>query len=193
MTKLVFKLCVRNFSTFFDSSGRVFLIIQTFQLAIQVKVKTFVFDFAKSKDAKEYQSMIEDVNKLEVGILVNNVGTKYTHPEPLHGMKDDLSDISNIIAVNTMPVTLLTSALLPQMVQRKGGVVVNISSFSGLYPMSHWSVYSSTKQYVRWLSNILRQEYARKGVIVQTICPVFVVTNLTKVDWTPKVCIVCSA
>ncbi|PAV73096.1 hypothetical protein WR25_01006 [Diploscapter pachys] len=145
-----------------------------------VKVKTFVFDFAKSKDAKEYQSMIEDVNKLEVGILINNVGTKYTHPELLHGMKDDLSDISNIIAVNTMPVTLLTSALLPQMVQRKGGVVVNISSFSGLYPMSHWSVYSSTKQYVRWLSNILRQEYARKGIIVQTICPGLVVTNMTK-------------
>lgn len=125
--------------------------------------------------------MIEDLNKFEVGILINNVGIKYTHPEPLHGMKDDLSDISNIIAVNTMPVTLLTSALLPQMVQRKGGVVVNISSLSGLYPMSHWSVYSSTKQYIRWFSNILRQEYASKGIIIQSICPGFVVSNMTKV------------
>ena len=153
-----------------------------FQLTIQVKIETFAFDFAKSKDVKEYQPMIEDLDNLEVGILINNVGIKYTHPELLHGMKDDLSDISNIIAVNTMPVTLLTSALLPQMVQRKGGVVVNISSFSGLYPMSHWSVYSSTKQYVRWLSDILRQEYARKGIIVQTICPIFVISNMTRVD-----------
>ena len=78
MPKLVLKLCVRHF---FDSSGRVFLIIHMLQLAIQVKVKTFAFDFAKSKDAKEYQqSMIEDLNKLEVGVLINNVGTKKDDP-----------------------------------------------------------------------------------------------------------------
>ena len=47
-----------------------------FQLAIQVKVNTFVFDFAISKDGKEYQSMIEDLNKSEVGVLINDVGKK---------------------------------------------------------------------------------------------------------------------
>ncbi|PAV81861.1 hypothetical protein WR25_17306 [Diploscapter pachys] len=145
------------------------------------EVRTFAFDFARSMTRQDYQPMIDELNKLEVGVLVNNVGMSYDYPESLHKMEGGLDRVTDITVINTLPVTLLTAALLPQMVDRHAGIVVNLSSASANYPMALWAVYSSTKKYVQWLSEILRREYANKGITIQTISPMLVCSNMSKV------------
>ncbi|VDM66597.1 unnamed protein product [Strongylus vulgaris] len=67
------------------------------------------------------------------------------------------------------------------MLSRKKGVVVNVSSAAGYNHMPLWAVYSATKKYVTWLTEILRLEYANSGIVFQTICPMMVATKMSKV------------
>lgn len=78
-------------------------------------------------------------------------------------------------------MTILTSALLTQMVNRNKGIIVNVSSSAAYHELCYLAIYSASKKYVNWLSAILRKEYAHTGIIIQTVCPMMVSTKLSKV------------
>ena len=61
------------------------------------------------------------------------------------------------------------------MVERKSGVVINISSLSGLMPTPLLSVYSGTKAYVDMLTRGLAAEYLKLGITFQLVAPGYVV------------------
>ncbi|XGW15969.1 hypothetical protein V3C99_001435 [Haemonchus contortus] len=146
----------------------------------KVSVKTIAFDFcAGSVDA--YKPLLEALDKVDVGILVNNVGMSYEYPEILHEIEGGLQRIGNITTINTLPTTILTAHVIKQMLPRKKGIIVNVSSAACYNHMALWAVYSATKKYVTWLSQILRMEYADKGITIQTICPMMVATKMSKV------------
>ena len=79
----------------------------------------------------------------------------------------------NIISVNTM-----TALILPQMVERKSGVVINVSSLSGMMPTPMLSVYSATKAYVDMLTRGMTAEYKKLGITIQSVAPGYVVRYL---------------
>ena len=75
----------------------------------------------------------------------------------------------------------MTRIVLPQMVERKNGAIINISSLSAAFPTPLLTVYAGSKSYVDLFSQGLNREYGPKGITVQCILPGHVVSNMSKI------------
>ncbi|XP_061180286.1 very-long-chain 3-oxoacyl-CoA reductase-like [Saccostrea echinata] len=143
----------------------------------KVQTRIIVADFSKGLEL--YDSIREQLAGLEIGTLVNNVGMNY----PFHNYFLDVADreeyFMKMINVNVTAVTMMTSIVMPAMVERKKGAVINISSAGGLYPVPLLTVYSACKAYEIFFSRCIQSEYESKGIICQCVMPYFVVTNMS--------------
>lgn len=110
-----------------------------------VKTKYIVADFGEGKAI--YDSIRQEIQLLDVGVLVNNVGRMYDFPDELDNISEDL--IWQIININIGAVTLLSRAVIPQMKINKRGIIVNVSSGSECQPSPLMTVYGATKVYVK--------------------------------------------
>ena len=92
-----------------------------------VQCKTEVVDFGSfgQKDTKKMTDLLE---KIEVGVLVNNVGMSYPFPQWYHELTE--TEVQSLMTMNMESVVWMTRAVLPQMLSRKKGAVVNLSSAS---------------------------------------------------------------
>ncbi|MEU4521786.1 SDR family oxidoreductase [Amycolatopsis sp. NPDC024027] len=104
----------------------------------------------------------------QVDVLVNNAGLA-KGLEPAH--KADLQDWDEMIATNVRGLTHVTRALLPGMVERGRGHVINIGSIAGTYPYPGGNVYGATKAFVHQFSLNLRSDLHGTGVRVTNIEP----------------------
>ena len=103
-------------------------------------------------------------------ILVNNAGTELLGP--YH--RATPSAIEGLINLNLVSPMLLTRAVLPQMVARRRGHVVNLSSMAGKVGTPFAVTYTATKSALVGATSALRSEYRGTGVSFSVICPVFV-------------------
>lgn len=128
-------------------------------------------------------SSITEVNKAvesiqsELGntdILINNAGTG------TFGKFLELSPVQweNQIKVNLFGVYYATRAVLPQMIERKTGDIVNVSSTAGLTGAAVTSAYSASKFGVMGLTESLMQEVRKHNIRVTAMAPSTVVTEL---------------
>jgi short-subunit dehydrogenase len=106
----------------------------------------------------------------EVDVLVNNAGTD--HPEFFADA--DFRRIESIVNLNVLALMGMTHAVLPEMLKRHSGHIVNIASTAGLAPVPYAAVYGATKAAVISFSQSLRFEVAGQGVGVSVVCPNFV-------------------
>uniref|UniRef100_A0A8C4RG50 3-ketoacyl-CoA reductase n=1 Tax=Erpetoichthys calabaricus TaxID=27687 RepID=A0A8C4RG50_ERPCA len=144
-----------------------------------VDTKTIAVDFGEKEDIyKIIESVLAD---LEIGVLVNNVGISYGYPEYFLDIPDLDNMISNIIKINVTSVCKMTQLVLPGMVKRSKGVILNISSASGMYPVPLLTLYSATKAFVDFFSRALHAEYKSRGITVQSVLPFYVATKLSKI------------
>ncbi|KAM7002835.1 very-long-chain 3-oxoacyl-CoA reductase-A [Tautogolabrus adspersus] len=143
-----------------------------------VETKTIAVDFGKSDI---YQKIEAGLAGLEIGVLVNNVGVSYPYPEYFLHIPDLDNFITNMINVNVTAVVQMTRLVLPRMAERSKGIVLNISSASGMYPVPLLTVYSATKAFMDFFSRGLHEEYRRQGIIIQSVLPFFVVTKMTRI------------
>ena len=104
----------------------------------------------------------------QVDLLVNNAGLALGL-EPAH--KADLEDWEQMIATNISGLTLITRLLLPGMVARNRGHVINIGSIAGTYPYPGGNVYGATKAFVKQFSLNLRADLAGTAVRVTNVEP----------------------
>ena len=74
----------------------------------------------------------------------------------------------------------MTRIVLPGMLKRKFGYILNVGSFAGLLPIPILSVYSSTKAFLRFFSEALQKEYTSDGIIFKCISPMMVSTNMVR-------------
>ncbi|VAI19090.1 unnamed protein product [Triticum turgidum subsp. durum] len=146
-----------------------------------VQTKTVLFDFSLVSTAQGDEAMRrlrEAVAGLDVGVLVNNAGMAKPGAVYLHEV--DVEAWVRMIRVNALALTEVTAAVLPGMLRRGRGAVVNIgpgSSF-GLPSYPLYSVYVATKRYVLEFSRSLSVEYKSRGIDVQCQVPSLVETNM---------------
>ncbi|XP_040024917.2 very-long-chain 3-oxoacyl-CoA reductase-A-like [Gasterosteus aculeatus] len=153
-------------------------VARTLKEQFKVKTRTIAVDFGKTDI---YNKIEAGLAGLEIGVLVNNVGVSYPYPEYYLQIPDLDDFITNMINVNITSVCQMTRLVLPKMTARSKGVILNISSASGMYPVPLLTAYSSTKAFVDFFSRGLHEEYRRQGIIIQSVLPFFVVTKMTRI------------
>ncbi|XP_054482415.1 hydroxysteroid (20-beta) dehydrogenase 2 [Anoplopoma fimbria] len=143
------------------------------------KTRTIQADFTDGQSI--YTAIAEQLQGLEIGILVNNVGMTYSdHFAYFLEIPDAEQKITQVINCNMLSVTQITRVVLPGMVERGTGLIINISSEAGVRPQPLLSLYSATKIFVTYFSECLHAEYKSKGITVQCVAPFMVSTNMTK-------------
>lgn len=105
-----------------------------------------------------------------VDILINNAGIEAV----AHFHEMSLEEIESIATTNIVGVQLLTRLTLPQMIERRSGHIVNVSSTAGKTVSPFMAAYSSSKHAVAAFSWALRAEVARYGIGVTTVYPHYV-------------------
>ncbi|CAG0882613.1 unnamed protein product [Cyprideis torosa] len=112
----------------------------------------------------------------DIGVLINNVGAMSPYPGVLEEM--GLEELWRMLDLNVIPGTLLTRLILPGMLLRRRGAIVNVSSASAFGPLPYMTVYAASKAYMDYFSRALQVECQGRGVFVQSLMPFYVQTKM---------------
>jgi len=129
---------------------------------------------AHAIDVTDLAGITRLTQQVEFDVLVNNAGVD----RPGSILKADAEGIDLLIDVNLRAVLHLCRLVLPGMVARDRGHLVNISSIAGAYNFNGNSTYHATKAAVSMLSRQLRIDAFGKRVRVTEICPGRVATDI---------------
>ena len=110
-----------------------------------------------------------------IDILVNNAGTATSNPLG----RITLGEWDHIMAVNATGTFLCTQAVFDDMVSRRWGRIVNVSSFAGLEGDKYIAAYTAAKHAVVGFTKAVAAEAKGTGVTVNAVCPGYVDTPLT--------------
>jgi short-subunit dehydrogenase len=123
-------------------------------------------DLSQTSEVEELCAWLQREN-IAIDFLINNAGLgdrgAFATSEPQR--------IKEMLAVNMMALTLLTRALLPAMIEKKQGAILNVSSSAGFLPLGKFAVYAATKAYVTSFSEAIRTELRGSGITVTALCP----------------------
>lgn len=125
-------------------------------------------------DLTDTAALTDVVTELKVDVLVNCAGVS----RPGNILTSSESDIDELIDVNLRGLLQLTRLVLPGMVERDLGHIVNISSIAGLYNFFGHTAYHATKAAVHQVSRQLRNDTMGKRIRVTEICPGRVETEI---------------
>lgn len=112
-------------------------------------------------------TLVEKLDTLDIHTLVNNAGFGTM------GMFGELerSRIIDEVELNVVALTQLTHAVVPKMVARGQGTIINVASLAAFQPMPQMATYAATKSYVLNFTSALWGEMEGTGVRVVCICP----------------------
>src|SRR3954454_18100482 len=106
----------------------------------QLQVHTRVVDLCDNSQIEELVRSLEQ-NKIDIDFLINNAGLGDYGSVATSDIERD----NRIIQVNIAALTFLTRALLPRMIERRRGAILNVSSSAGFLPIPGLCVYAATK------------------------------------------------
>ncbi|MBS4209679.1 SDR family oxidoreductase [Bacillus sp. FJAT-50079] len=118
-----------------------------------------------------FQQIVEHIGSID--ILVNNAGYG-TFIEARHV---ELADVQGMFAVNVLGLIACTREVLPTMIERHHGHIINIASQAGKLATPKSSVYAATKHAVLGFTNSLRMEMSQHGIYVTAVNPGPIRTN----------------
>jgi NADP-dependent 3-hydroxy acid dehydrogenase YdfG len=125
-------------------------------------------------DLTDTAALTTAVGELEVDVLVNCAGVS----RPGNILDSSESDIDELVDVNLRGLLHLTRLVLPGMVERDRGHIINVSSIAGVYNFYGHTVYHATKAAVHQISRQLRNDTVGKRIRVTEICPGRVETEI---------------
>jgi short-subunit dehydrogenase len=130
------------------------------------RVHVIAADLSRSGSARD---LVDQLNReaIRVDVLVNNAG---------FGLQGEFADLpieqqANMIQLNVVTLTELTRLLLPAMLTRQSGGVLNVASTAAFQAGPLMAVYYATKAYVLSLTEAIAEEVAGSGVKVTCLCP----------------------
>ncbi len=130
--------------------------------ALGVECRTVVTDVTLRSDCEH---LIDLAGKVDV--LVNNAG--FAIFDPIESAKPD--DLESMMQTNYFGAVWCAQAVLPQMLARRSGTIVNVASIAGIMGYARMGGYCATKFAMIGFSETLRDEVLGRGVRVAMVCP----------------------
>jgi uncharacterized protein len=112
--------------------------------------------------------VLHKLGETKVDVLVNNAGVG---GQGRFAVERDLADDLAMVQLNIASLVELTGHLLPPMIERRTGAVLNLASTAGFTPGPLQAVYFASKAFVRSFSEALTEECRDTGVRVTALCP----------------------
>lgn len=147
----------------------------------KIQIKTIIFDFNQPYSKKEYQTIFDQLDPLDISLLINNVGYAYWFEnDEFHNIKDELID--RIFQVNLIPTIHLSKYFLGRAIKREGkkSGLINVSSLSALIPGSRSEVYSGAKVFIDNFTKSLAATPIYKNVDIITLNTCSVASNINR-------------
>jgi len=141
-------------------------------LALGVRAIALRADVTKQNDVTKLVETVEST-LAPISILVNNAGIGLFGP--VHEKTE--ADWDQLMNTNVKSVFLVSRALIPGMIERGGGDIINISSLAGKSVFAGGGAYCASKWAVQGLSGCMAEELREHGIRVSTICPGSVATQ----------------
>ncbi len=129
-----------------------------------INVKVIAKDLTKPE---EVAALIDEVKNDNIQYLINNAGFGYFGA--YHDC--DWKTTQDMIELNMTTLAHLTHSLLPKMIERGSGKILNVASVAGFLPGPNMAVYYATKAFVLHFSEAIAQELIGTGVTVTALCP----------------------
>lgn len=126
--------------------------------------------------ASSLEAYIVDNKDKGFDVIVNNAGINDINS--IEDVSDD--EIERMIATNLIAPIKLLRGLVGSMKEKRYGRIVNIGSIWAVVSKSGRTVYSATKNGIHGITNTLAAELAPYNILVNTVCPGFTLTELTK-------------
>ncbi|UXI21947.1 hypothetical protein NH340_JMT07890 [Sarcoptes scabiei] len=144
----------------------------------KIEVVKVLADF-NSEDQNLFIRLKHEIDPMhrDIGILINNAGVMFDSPNRFLDQPE--SKIWQHVRVNMLAVVMMTRIVLPQMVKKKRGLIVNLSSIAGYQPLPLMGLYSASKIFVEWFSRSLDIEYRQFNIEIQTLIPNYIGTKMT--------------
>lgn len=141
------------------------------------KVKTLTFDVRDAEAAEKAVDSLEPEWR-EIDVLINNAGLALGLDKEYEGDPDDWN---TMIDTNIKGLLTMTRLIVPGMVERNEGHVINIGSVAGDAAYAKGNVYCATKAAVKTITDGLRIDLAETAVRVTNLKPGLVETNFSNV------------
>lgn len=141
------------------------------------KVRTFVLDFGTEK--ADYASLKKELDQLEIGCLINNVGMSY--PSALYYNQLSPEDVDALININVTSTFKMTYMVYGGMKSRGRGAIVSMGSAASLLSEPLLAQYAGVKSAVQTFSEALQAEAREFNVLVQCQTPAMVVSKMSKI------------
>jgi short-subunit dehydrogenase len=150
------------------------LLVQLAQEVIdrfQVKVETRVVNLVDDVGVKDLARYLTGLSNLS--LLVNNAG----FGQSKYFVDIDMDNHFDMINLHVHAPVRLCHAVLPGMIERNQGAIINVASLSAWTPCAGIVQYSATKQYLVSFSEAVNEELKGTAVKIQALCPAFVRTK----------------
>lgn len=131
-----------------------------------VDVKIIAMDLGLPDSTEKLRFELERMG-MPVGILINNAGFG------IHGLfhESDWPMLESMLNLNMLTLTHLTHLLLPAMIEKKHGKILNVASTAAFQPGPLMACYFASKAYVLSFTEALAEELSGTGVTVTAFCP----------------------
>ena len=147
------------------------------ELGTYTDVTTLSFDVSKREDVKNAVNSLPE-NFKKINILINNAGNAHGLSSIQEG---NIDDWDAMIDSNVKGVLYVTKAVVPQMVERNNGFIVNIGSIAAKEVYANGNVYCASKHAVNALNKSMRIDLNKHNIRVAAIHPGAVETAFSEV------------
>ncbi|MNX32079.1 Serine 3-dehydrogenase [compost metagenome] len=150
---------------------------------LEKELSAFTEVYSLSFDVRDKEAVFSTINSLptefaQIDVLINNAGNAHGLDPIQNG---NIDDWDAMIDINVKGLLYVSKAIIPQMIERKAGHIINIGSIAGKEVYPNGNVYCASKHAVDAINNGMRMDLNPYGIRVGAIHPGMVETEFSEV------------